>query len=1014
MGSQCSAANPEGGDFATLGIDSRIREALLKRGVARPSRQQCAAIRAMLSKENIVLQSKSGTGKTLGFCIAVVQLILGPIGSTGTPLQTTEGEPGTTTKDDDTEGGFSDDGKTSEKREDGIVESEVSVVQGGNLEGVESEASPEVGEDKVGSPVCDGGEDETVENGCRGKEWNERAEAVFGNVVIVAPTRELATQIHRTVCELSEELPDIRVSLNVGGTDLLADVNDLVQRTPQIVVATPGRLLTLWKQIKRLLGSSKLQGGPLYWNTVTLVLDEADMLLDEHFVDQTKNLCMKLVNPFMQVIATSATFVKVQFKLYEDILYEVDAEFIRRVLPLLGKGPEETFESVKRSYGVHVTDSMKRLVEEGYQKPFDLTMESEEEGVTMPSEKKGDEGGVKDGVENGSKSENPDFGETQQLKEGSDVAAITAAAETLKSVFDFLTTFSRKIQKIIVSASHVNRVQMPTKNVVCFTENDCLQTVQAVKEAIRDGQGELIEQFNSPVLQNVVFYYAQVPEAPNIVKQISLKLRVVVKMLEHLQYRKCIVFCNQSHTRMLMANALERLGLSCCLCSSRQSHESRRKTVESANKKERNVIIAADVISRGIHIDNVDLIINVDIPATKEAFLHRSGRTGRFGRYGMCVTVCTAPEMKPLEYLEYALNFKCAPIEDIVDVDSGDDANAEKRECEPEVAESTKGAEVPLGEHADAENGAAVSPGDASKTEPDSGKFENVAKASEDGESEEEGLVDGRQFDDTVREPLVASIHSSVFPGMLEYIIPAFSVLASHDVYLEGVEPASICGAGYGSVDAPTSENTFRLRFREFHSARVVLHVSSQLYQCIAECDRGEEAEESLHHIVAVQREASAISILDPVHRIFRPVKGALLISVRVDDDAQRGLCGARDEKEGDTRRALLVHRAARGELPGRGAPHQVPGDDRGPVRGAVRGGVPRGAAAAHGRRREALHHRGRGVRAGGLRAGVPGGDAGALRRGHRRHRPGGRGEQAGRERDRAPRVRGARPHYVT
>ncbi|CDR96664.1 DEAD/DEAH box helicase domain containing protein, putative [Babesia bigemina] len=934
MGPPYSAAGAEEGDFASLGIDERIRNPMEKRGITRPSRQQHAAIQAMLNRENVVLQSKSGTGKTLSFCIALVQMMQqrccaekkGAATGDADELQdaqtgreheaesdvksetkaipakgeiefSPEGEDKTTAVDPlegtlpttsrveegDPAVGEQEDGaiaKTNGQREN---EGEANAGNRPDVEAGQTE-NKNVGATHTDADIPPAETDTTqrMEDASETQENNTMEEVTFGNAVVIAPTRELAVQINRTLTELAEEIPDVKTALTVGGADMKKDVGGFMNMAPQILVATPGRLINVIKFVKRLAKASATHSKVLYWDTHIVVLDEADMLIDDHFMDQTRRICKRLVNPFVQVVATSATFVKYQFKLYEDLLNDLDEDFYKRLLPTLSKIGKGDFDILKSAFSYHVYSALKKLVEKGDFTSFGATDEQYKEANEL-EERYYDVEFVEmeDSCDSDVAVQTHDNGEPTSDHPNESKYRLH---HTLKSIVDFLKEFMRETKQMIVSASHVNRVELPAKGVICFTENDCLQDVQSVKEAIEEGEQDVVDKFDSPVLKNVVFCYTKVPEAPNIVKQVSLKLHVAIEVLKQAQYRKCIIFSNESHTRMLTANTLERLGLSCTVSSSRQSTDTRQQVVENAEKNDRNVVIAADLMSRGIHIDDVDLIINMDLPSSKEAFLHRSGRTGRFGKPGICVCICSDPEMDTLRYLEYSLNFECSHIEDVLHVDKGDEASPEKREDEADpqqIANPT--ANVVSGIAKAAETGGSVQSKCSPRQKPTSVSTKNAPGVS----SKHEVTADNKEFytphqriEDTLRDTLVASIHSKVFPGLMEYVIPAFSILAKHDVYLEGAELASARSEDHGHLSGPTSENAFRIKFVEYHTARVILHVSSDLYQAIAACDKGEEFSESLYHIIAIQENGSAISILDPVHRIFRTVEGPLLITV--------------------------------------------------------------------------------------------------------------------------------------
>ena len=60
------------------------------------------------------------------------------------------------------------------------------------------------------------------------------------------------------------------------------------------------------------------------------------------------------------------------------------------------------------------------------------------------------------------------------------------------------------------------------------------------------------------------------------------------------------------------------------------------------------VLVATDVAARGVHVDDVSLVIHVDPPAEHKAYLHRSGRTARGGAAGDVVTLCLSIQRKGL------------------------------------------------------------------------------------------------------------------------------------------------------------------------------------------------------------------------------------------------------------------------------------------------------------------------------------------------------------------------------
>ena len=68
------------------------------------------------------------------------------------------------------------------------------------------------------------------------------------------------------------------------------------------------------------------------------------------------------------------------------------------------------------------------------------------------------------------------------------------------------------------------------------------------------------------------------------------------------------------------------------------------------------VLITTDLLARGIDVQQVSLVINYDIPTSKENYIHRIGRSGRFGRKGIAINLVTANDSEQLKDIERHYN----------------------------------------------------------------------------------------------------------------------------------------------------------------------------------------------------------------------------------------------------------------------------------------------------------------------------------------------------------------------
>ena len=89
-----------------------------------------------------------------------------------------------------------------------------------------------------------------------------------------------------------------------------------------------------------------------------------------------------------------------------------------------------------------------------------------------------------------------------------------------------------------------------------------------------------------------------------------------------------------------------------------------------SQKREKSILIATDVASRGLDIPSVDLVINYDVPQNAKNYIHRVGRTARAGRSGNTIILVTQYDIVLFQKIEHMLDTKLAefPIENKDDV----------------------------------------------------------------------------------------------------------------------------------------------------------------------------------------------------------------------------------------------------------------------------------------------------------------------------------------------------------
>lgn len=102
-----------------------------------------------------------------------------------------------------------------------------------------------------------------------------------------------------------------------------------------------------------------------------------------------------------------------------------------------------------------------------------------------------------------------------------------------------------------------------------------------------------------------------------------------------------IVFVNLKSTASHLARAVERAGWSTACIHGGKSQEQRETALEEFKRGEAAILVATDVIGRGIDVEGVEHVIQYDLAPTIDTYTHRIGRTGRAGRKGVATVLVT-------------------------------------------------------------------------------------------------------------------------------------------------------------------------------------------------------------------------------------------------------------------------------------------------------------------------------------------------------------------------------------
>ncbi len=127
---------------------------------------------------------------------------------------------------------------------------------------------------------------------------------------------------------------------------------------------------------------------------------------------------------------------------------------------------------------------------------------------------------------------------------------------------------------------------------------------------------------------------------------------ILCRILDFKNHSKTIIFCHTKKECDELAEKLESNKYKPLLMHGDIGQKMRIHTLEKFKKGTHPILIATDIAARGIHIDNIDLVINYKVPKDVEIYVHRIGRTGRANNKGTSITFITNKDTRKLRDIE--------------------------------------------------------------------------------------------------------------------------------------------------------------------------------------------------------------------------------------------------------------------------------------------------------------------------------------------------------------------------
>ncbi|MEW5310630.1 MAG: hypothetical protein WDW38_002409 [Sanguina aurantia] len=121
------------------------------------------------------------------------------------------------------------------------------------------------------------------------------------------------------------------------------------------------------------------------------------------------------------------------------------------------------------------------------------------------------------------------------------------------------------------------------------------------------------------------------------------KVAALLELLGGVAFHQSAVFCNYKPHAEWLASRLTQAGYPAVYLSGEVPQEERMLAIANVKGFKARVIVSTDVLARGVDLERVNLVANLDLPRSAATYMHRVGRTGRFGTLGVAVSYLTPP-----------------------------------------------------------------------------------------------------------------------------------------------------------------------------------------------------------------------------------------------------------------------------------------------------------------------------------------------------------------------------------
>jgi ATP-dependent RNA helicase RhlE len=144
------------------------------------------------------------------------------------------------------------------------------------------------------------------------------------------------------------------------------------------------------------------------------------------------------------------------------------------------------------------------------------------------------------------------------------------------------------------------------------------------------------------------------------------KIQLLLDLLQNPKIKTALVFTRTKHGADKVVKFLQKHHITAAAIHGNKAQNARQNALNSFKAQTTRILVATDIASRGIDVENLEFVFNYEIPNIPETYVHRIGRTGRAGANGTAISFCDSEEKPYLKDIEKLIGKRIPVIDDHV------------------------------------------------------------------------------------------------------------------------------------------------------------------------------------------------------------------------------------------------------------------------------------------------------------------------------------------------------------